>query len=298
MREMYDSTSPNDIPRNAKMVAYYVDGRYAWPQAWLDLFPNAVKVSISAIGVKTAMVGDVEDGCIWPPYKAVDWVLRARRDGYDPTIYVNEENDWEPTRHAFNARGVAHPHWWVANYDGDPTIPPGAVAKQYKHPPQTKKHFDLSSVRDYWPGVDSQNVEGFLMALEPWQQERMFLRLLRMSAGVTGENFDGEQFSHEDAQRRAILAKLDAMSAVLVEIAKDDTNSVVLSPEQMTALQASTSTTVEKTLEERTAAFEMGVQDILGALRDIDANDEEQAAAAIRRAFGRAAELDGPPSEA
>src|SRR5687768_14431314 len=100
-RLMFDSTSPWDIPLDAEMVAYYVDGLYAWPQSWLDMFPNAVKVGISAIGRNTAVVGDVEVGCIWPPRNAVPWVQRARRDGYDPTIYVNELNDWGPTRQAF-----------------------------------------------------------------------------------------------------------------------------------------------------------------------------------------------------
>ena len=164
MRTMHDSTTPWDIPRDAQMVAYYVDGLYAWPQAWLDMFPNAVKVSISAIGARTAQVGDVELGCIWPVGNAVDWVLRARADGYDPTIYVNEMNDWGPCRDAFRRRNVPEPHWWVANYDGSTRIPDGAVAHQYAHPRdgsgpadkpwETGKHYDLSSVRDYWPGVD------------------------------------------------------------------------------------------------------------------------------------------------
>lgn len=166
MRIMYDSTTPWEIPTNAQMVAYYVDGRYAWPQAWLDMFPNAVKVSISAIGARTAQVGDVEVGCIWPVGNAVDWVLRARADGYDPTIYVNQQNDWGPCREAFRRRGVPEPHWWVAKYDGVAQVPAGAVAKQYAHPRdgsgpadrpwETGKHYDLSAVVDYWPGVDER----------------------------------------------------------------------------------------------------------------------------------------------
>lgn len=169
MRIMYDSTSPWDIPSNAEVVAGYVDGRYAWPQSWWDLFPNAVHVKISAIGRNTAPVGDVEVGCIWPVENAVDWVLRARADGYDPTIYVNQQNDWAPCRAAFQRRGVAEPHWWVAKYDGVRVIPDGAVGKQFAHPHdkdydgkrslrrwETGKHFDLSVVADYWPGIDNK----------------------------------------------------------------------------------------------------------------------------------------------
>lgn len=163
-RTMYDSTRPDDIPPDAEMVAYYVDGKYTWPQAWIDRFPNAVKVSISAIGMKSAMVGDVEEGCIWPPENAVDWVLDARRNGFDPTIYCNQLNHWQWIAAEFEHRNVPMDKWWVANYDGNSTIPAGAVAKQYKHPPQIGKHYDLSAVADYWPGVDT--TEGDDMAGE------------------------------------------------------------------------------------------------------------------------------------
>lgn len=191
-RTMYDSTNPDDIPHDAEMVAYYVDGIYAWPQEWIDRFPNAVKVSISAIGQRTAQVGDVEVGCIWPPANAVDWVLRARADGYDPTIYVNERNDWAPTRAAFDARGVAHPHWWVANYNGQQTIPAGAVAKQYAHPPMIGKHYDLSVVADYWPGVDSttESTGGLLMTLSSAEQKEVLDKVRMLYTAVWGPSTD------------------------------------------------------------------------------------------------------------
>lgn len=191
-RTMYDSTNPDDIPADAEMIAYYVDGLYAWPQAWVDRFPNAVKVTISAIGTKTAMVGDVEKGCIWPPANAVDWVLRARADGYDPTIYVNERNDWAPTRAAFDRSGVAHPHWWVANYDGKQTVPAGSVAKQFAHPPMIGKHYDLSVVADYWPGVDSttDSTGGWLMTLSNAEQQELLTKVRMLYTAVWGPSVE------------------------------------------------------------------------------------------------------------
>lgn len=168
-RLMYDSTTPWDIPRDAKMVAYYVDGKYAWKPEWLDLFPEAQKVSISAIGVKTAHVGDVEVGCIWPLANAIPWTLRARADGYDPTLYVNELNDWLPLRRTFWAAGVPEPHYWVARYNGVREVPPGSVGRQFAHPHdgdgvannpwETGKHYDLSIIAPYWPGVDDGGLE-------------------------------------------------------------------------------------------------------------------------------------------
>lgn len=175
MRLMYDSSNPNSIPEHAQMVLVYVDGIYApkWAKAAQTRFKYAQKVTCSAIGAVTAQVGDVELGCIWPVANAVPWVVRARRDGYDPTIYINERNDWGPCREAFRRAGVPEPHWFVANYDGDPDIPAGAVAKQFAHPGEsyekgyaptvpweTGKHYDLSNVRDYWPGVDDAPAPG------------------------------------------------------------------------------------------------------------------------------------------
>ncbi|AHH94712.1 glycoside hydrolase domain-containing protein [Kutzneria albida] len=51
----------------------------------------------------------------------------------------------------------------------------------------------------------------FLMALEPWKQERIFDRILSMSQGVDGQDFDGAQFAREESERRALadaVAKL------------------------------------------------------------------------------------------
>lgn len=160
MRTMYDSTNGHDIPVDAEMVAGYVDGRFAWtPEEW-DRFPDAVKVRISAVGAThLAEVFDVEVGCIWPPANVVPLVVAARRAGIDPTVYVNERNDWAPTRVAFDRAGVAHPHWWVANYDGKATVPEGAVAKQYANEPMTGGHYDASAVVDFWPGVDIEQKE-------------------------------------------------------------------------------------------------------------------------------------------
>lgn len=165
-RLMFDSVNPFAIPEHAQMVLVYVDGIYKWSQAGRDRFRHAKQVTCSAIGAVSAQVGDVEEGCIWPPANAVPWVQRARRDGFDPTIYVNETNDWGPTREAFRRAGVPEPHWWVANYNGVRAIPAGSVGRQYAHPSDppgnptgpwhTAGHWDESWIADYWPGVDDR----------------------------------------------------------------------------------------------------------------------------------------------
>lgn len=164
-RIMYDSVNPFAIPEHAQMVLVYVDGIWKWSQAGRDRFKYSQQVTCSAVGAVTAQVGDVELGCIWPVEKAVPWVLRSRADGYDPTIYINEKNDWGPCREAFRRAGVPEPHWLVANYNGVVAIPPGAIGRQYAHPSvplgnpnnlpwHTAGHWDESVVADYWPGVD------------------------------------------------------------------------------------------------------------------------------------------------
>ena len=153
-RLMYDSTNTQDDPAAAHLVAYYVDGIYAVSAAAVKArFPQAILVPISAVGTDTGIVGDVEPGCI-ALGSCVEWVKLRRLANTDPTLYVNEMNTWAPARAAFQAAGIPEPHWWVADYDGIPVIPAGAIAKQYANPTLTHGHFDLSVVADYWPGVD------------------------------------------------------------------------------------------------------------------------------------------------
>ena len=82
MRTMYDSTDADAIPRDAQMVAGYVDGRYAWSgEDWARFAEHTVRVRISAVGAThLAEVFDVEVGCIWPPANVVPLVQRARAE--------------------------------------------------------------------------------------------------------------------------------------------------------------------------------------------------------------------------
>ena len=162
MRYMFDSTSINDIPTTAQMVAYYVDGIYAVSEATVRArFPHATLVGISAIGTDAGIAGDVEPGCMTVA-QGVLWVKYRRAANADPTIYCNEMNAWAGIRQAFKNAGVAEPHYWVADYDNVPTLPAGAIAKQYANPTLTGGHYDKSIVADTWPGVDTQ--QGDFMA--------------------------------------------------------------------------------------------------------------------------------------
>lgn len=155
-RFMYDADRPGDIPRNAEMVAGYEDGSWSkWDPEWWDWFPNSKHVRISAVGATWKVhVFDVEPDAIWPPENVLPLIVTARANGLWPSVYCNQKNHWAYIRNMFRMRGLVEPPYWVANYDGVAEIPDGAVAKQFKHPPQNNAHFDLSIVADRWPGVD------------------------------------------------------------------------------------------------------------------------------------------------
>jgi hypothetical protein len=149
MRSMYDAVTPGNIPASAQLVAGYLNGPYAWSANDWARFPNAVHVGISVRGnFYDGHVLDVEVGDATPA-EAVPWVQRRRQAGTDPSVYCNAST-WPSVRQAFQQAGVAEPHYWIAKYDNDPTLPAGAVAKQHTN----TAAWDLSSVADYWPGVD------------------------------------------------------------------------------------------------------------------------------------------------
>lgn len=160
MRTMFDSITAAAIPRDAQMVAGYIDGLYAWSKADWDRFPNAVKVTITALGRDHGVVLNLEPNGFWPADLGVAWVQRARARGVDPTIYCNYRNHLHLVRAAFDRAGVKRPHFWVAEYDGVQNLPAGCVAKQHTAPEGTGRakapaHYDISIVADYWPGVDT-----------------------------------------------------------------------------------------------------------------------------------------------
>lgn len=140
---MYDSSSPTDIPRDAPAVAGYVDGAYAWPDDGWSRF-TGLKLDITVFG-NVADVLDVENGDATPD-QAVDWVRTMRGAGYVyPGVYCSS-NLWPTVRATFDAHKVDPPWYWIADYDGRPDIPEGAVAKQYQDAFGSGGHFDLSVI--------------------------------------------------------------------------------------------------------------------------------------------------------
>lgn len=227
-RIMYDSTNPFDIPEHAQMVLVYMDGKYAWSQAGKDRFKYAVQVTCSAIGAVVAQIGDVELGCIWPVENAVPYVRRQRAAGLVGCIYINQANDWGPCREAFRGAGEPEPLWLVANYDGNPFIPAGAIGKQYAHPSKplgnplnkpwhTAGHWDESIVADYWPGVDGDEMD--------WETFKSFMERYEKFHGrfggpeAVGSNGPSRRETFEILRQHA---QKEDISVTMTEEDKDD----------------------------------------------------------------------------
>jgi hypothetical protein len=148
-RTMYDAVTVANIPAGALMVAGYVDGHYANLAAMRARFPHALIVPIAVrASTNDGLVLDIETGDATPA-EGPGWVTMRRAAGEDPSVYCNTST-WPAVKAAFASAGVTPPHYWVAQYDGNPAIPAGAVAKQYSNPGP----FDISAVADHWPGID------------------------------------------------------------------------------------------------------------------------------------------------
>ena len=150
---MYDSVTAADIPLGVQMVAGYDDGLYAWSDADWQRFPNAVHVHIATQpGNDTSPVMDCERGD-WSPSQIPGGCATRRQQGIVPTAY-STWSDWDAIKYACQMASIDPPLWWLAAYDYVPVIPDAAIAKQYVNPPQSGGHYDLSVVRDHWPGID------------------------------------------------------------------------------------------------------------------------------------------------
>jgi hypothetical protein len=151
---MYDSVTARHIPRNAQMVAGYIDGAYAWSPADWALFPHSVLVSITVLGGnQDADVVDFETGNVSAD-EAATWAYNMIAKGRYPTIYVQESRINE-LQAAMGARGIHAFGIWRANWNGSADLHLNDTAHQYGNPLITGIHADISVVLPYWPGVDA-----------------------------------------------------------------------------------------------------------------------------------------------
>jgi hypothetical protein len=155
---MYDSIAVSAIPRDAKAVAGYVDGRWPNFQQMCQMFPDALHVSIATSPGSFALVLDVETGDATPE-QAPPWVERMRSLGeVESWVYCNRST-WPLVIEAFTQANVAPPRYWIATADNNPIPPPGADACQYAQ--GGSGSYDISS----WPAPAPNYVEDSVIEL-------------------------------------------------------------------------------------------------------------------------------------
>lgn len=244
-RKMYDSINPDAIPVDAQMVAGYIDGStYRWPESAWSRFPHSVKVRIARrTFTNDGHVLDVESGIptVWPPSQAiVDWVNMRRKAGVEPTIYCNQLNDWPGIRTLFQNAGVREPQYWVARYNNIPTIPTGAVAKQYANAPLAGGNYDLSAVADYWPGVDgNESIGGDELDMTPLEvQNAVYAAVTNLAIDAASGNEAAKMAQAWRASMRAVLSidqLTDDEANLITEIRKQ--GAAVITTEQLQELK-------------------------------------------------------------
>lgn len=135
-------------------------------------------------------------------------------------------------------------------------------------------------------GNKERREENFLGALEEWEQRRAFERILRMSSGVEGENFNGEQYNDETAQRAALGLKLDAIGDAIKQLSDDPKTSVKLDDEQLKVLQKSVADRAAEELQASTKKLEEALKAQTEYLADKFNLDKEEVKSALNEWFG------------
>jgi hypothetical protein len=201
-RTMFDGTDAAKVPATANdMVAGYIDGDYNNIGAIRNRFPHSHIVRIAVQPTTTgADVYDVETGDIDPSQVAAI-LRRERAAGRNPSVYC-DISSWPTVRAAIFP--LMPPPYWIAHYDGNPAIPPGAVAVQYLSTP----NYDISTVADYWPGVDPQPTPPVTAQPEPEEDPQMFIAAVDriVPAGTT---WPGDFLLTSDGKLKHIVTTAD-----------------------------------------------------------------------------------------
>lgn len=138
--------------------------------------------------------------------------------------------------------------------------------------------------------------EGFLMALADWQQQRMFDRILSMSMGVEGQNFDGPQYAVEKAARGQFDSKLDAIIGLLGQSLQGELTEAKAVEIVNAAVAGQTEALARSITAQLTARILPELTSIMETVLGED--NEEQAAEIVRQlgeALSRAPQTDGNP---
>jgi hypothetical protein len=151
MGTMFDAVDVAAIPKDAQIVAGYVDGNWPTYDELVKAFPSAEHVSITVKGAPGARVADCESGDL-SPRTAAGWAKAEIAAGRRPCIYYSRAAA-PAVSAALAAEGVqlGAVDYWVADWTGTPHVVAGSVATQYADPPKSGGNYDISETVEGWP---------------------------------------------------------------------------------------------------------------------------------------------------
>ena len=126
---MFDAVNTSHLPKDALWVAGYVDGHRPTFASLKKSHPKSRRVSIATSAASVADVLDVENGDAIPQ-QVPGWVVRMRAMGRNPVVYTSR-SEMGVVESCCTAEGVAPPHYWIADWTGEPHLVSGSVATQW-----------------------------------------------------------------------------------------------------------------------------------------------------------------------
>lgn len=143
----YDSASPENIP-SGSYAAVCIDGEFAWPEHDTERMEKVFRYTVEGQQSKATQARgiDIEPGCVWPPARAMPFLIARHKAYGDATAYCDRSALPQVARLVKEAR--IEVLYWVATLDGTVNVP-GAWAVQFSG--GTRSPFDVSVLH----GVDN-----------------------------------------------------------------------------------------------------------------------------------------------
>jgi hypothetical protein len=127
----YDSASPHNIPSGVH-AAVCINGKYTWRESDIQRMAQVFRYIAVEDGrpieewAQHARGVDIEPGCVWPPERAVPFLVARHQHFGDATAYC-DRSTLPRVRQLMSGIPV---FYWVATLDGTQDVP-GAWAVQY-----------------------------------------------------------------------------------------------------------------------------------------------------------------------
>lgn len=131
--QFYDSASPWNIPSGVQ-AAVCINGDFAWRESDVRRMSHVLRYIATEAGVPIeewaahARGVDIEPGCVWPPERAVPFLVARHKSNGDATAYC-DRSVLPQVQELMQGLPI---FYWVATLDGTMEVH-GAWAVQYRN---------------------------------------------------------------------------------------------------------------------------------------------------------------------